>query len=137
MVKAHELRVGNLLVMQYSEKHHEPTVNTVPEKIISVEPHHIELAHSDTSNLRTISLSDKWLSRMGFEPSANYNIFYRRLNHHNLLVADLNHNIVLATEADNKGSIGLTQVDYVHQLQNLYYDLTKQEIEIQQHEFSI
>ena len=104
-----ELRVGNLLYNGFNE-------------LIEVK----NISHYNTSGflletLKPIELTEEWLQKFGFElyDSVEFRHFYRK----NDFDLDENYQPI---------DFDCIEIKYVHQLQNLYFALTGQELEIKQ-----
>jgi hypothetical protein len=114
MIKANELRIGNLVYL--------PTI----EKTIVVGYHHIRYATINPDNeYEPIPLTPEILRRCGFfETSTDGEFIY---NERGIIKININ-NIGLISF--NVGEIIFSTVHYLHQLQNLYFTLTGEELEI-------
>jgi hypothetical protein len=79
-------------------------------------------------NLKPIPLTEDWLIRLGFEQAMNgwfckkEYLWLRQYKLNNQWFAGVN----------GIGDIDCTRIDYVHQLQNLYFALTGEELTIKQ-----
>ncbi|WP_183560650.1 hypothetical protein [Mucilaginibacter sp. SP1R1] len=79
-----------------------------------------------------IEISDEWLIKFGFEKwllDSNENCSYYKLGVLNLMISDSGHSYGCSFEPENNNS-WFTEVQYVHQLQNLYFALTGEELEV-------
>ena len=118
MIKANELRVGNLV--SFSNQ------NWI---VANIYPHYVEgvikfkgKSVLECKEIKPIKLTEKWLLRCGFfkynnayvlkEPSSNCNIFQFS---------------ICENLTYNTGELQ-PKIDYVHQLQNLYFALTGEEL---------
>lgn len=119
-----DLRVGNILNYDTAEGE---TVTTVVDwqdiKWVSEDPEGFNLVHS------IVPLTDEWLNRFGFEKQKN--------NWWKLLICNewsfLYWERLAGTELSvNKHSIMLPHIQYVHQLQNLFFCLFGEELKINQ-----
>ena len=112
-MKASELRIGNY-VLKYDE-----------ERIVTT--YHLEEmeALKDTHDYKPIPLTEEWLLKFGFESrkSGWYKIkefFTVRLNSFELIIHIIS----------KQGSYTIARVRSVHQLQNLYFAVTGEELTI-------
>jgi hypothetical protein len=127
-MKANELRIGNLIF----DAECEPNVFKVEEikKHIGFENWIFYRNGSiKAKEVEGIPLNEEWLKKFGFEPSNEKDKYYF-----------LGNNIAVSC-ADNKikfimgnfiCSLVLSEIQYVHQLQNLFYCLTNQELTIKE-----
>ena len=113
-MKANELRIGNWVA-------HEPTIDDWEE--IIVRPGTIIQCEISPDSFMPIPLTEEWCIKFGFQKDLE-NTIYKNINKHCFLCYD--DNIVLLLEEENNWCI--TKVKYVHQLQNLYFALTKEEL---------
>lgn len=118
MVKSSELRIGNWLNKKYGVTHNVDVQITLPD-ISSI--HH----RGVLSEFSGIELTEEWLLKFGFEfdnvawwkgrtmlsftKIGNWAVWYGTLTH---------------------GRIDECNINYVHQLQNLYFALTGEELQI-------
>jgi hypothetical protein len=119
MIQENELRIGNLL------NHNNGSI--VGSFIVGLI--HLEDIIKDNSHAREydpIPLTEEWLLKFGFKKTMSWTY-----------TIDLVGNLKLVYYLGEKGfSIGFknysdfSNLKYVHQLQNLYFALTKQELEI-------
>ncbi len=119
-MKASELRIGNYYnQFGNAEKVSWSTLKTLEE--------------STTEQLwcKPIPLTEEWLLKFGFEKKLNCsNMIYYILAGKCLLEYNLTHNI-----ADIVKKVHLDlfiEIEYVHQLQNLYFALTNEELTYEQ-----
>ena len=79
-----------------------------------------------------IPLTKEWLVRFGFEPHSG--IYFRTLNYSAYIAIGNDGSCGLYNSLSdyNRGNSfnQMKQIDYVHQLQNLYFALTGQELEL-------
>ena len=126
MIKANELRIGNIVYYIYPEEdaggniigHREEF--TITSKYIQHAEDHPDMYHS-------IPLTEEWLERMGFKQGGIRDY-----------VIDMPNNNCLEWErADNSFSFCGVCLPYnpvyVHQLQNLYFALTGEELTVKEH----
>jgi len=107
-MKATELRIGNL-------------VNNKEGNIVYVNPNHlIVLAYGIENVFKPIPLTEEWLLKFEFEKNQSPN-------------KDIQVGLVNDDFANNVMSVVwrgfiLVKIQYVHQLQNLFYSITKEEL---------
>jgi hypothetical protein len=128
-MKVTELRIGNWI--QDGNEFEQITID------------HLNCLNSGRCEYDPIPLTEEWLLKFGFI-KGNYNWFRLYFNPEKLEDSDcLTYNInskMLCLESfydnEKKGSIQLSSRDekYVHQLQNLYFALTSEELTIKQQE---
>ena len=123
-MEAKELRIGN-----YVKDYYYDTTIEVSIKTLIV----IEELTKPTSEFQCpivpIPLTEDWLVRVGFYKGAIINIYLLDVH-----VDRFSGLIKITPKKDNKfefniGLINLTSIKYIHQLQNLYYALTGQELQ--------
>ena len=114
-----ELRIGNLLYCW------NPINDTYDDTVIKVNWKHIRnrIEQPDDITYHTIPLTEEWLIKLGFmEHDAAFDkdewCFYIEKHGGNWCLLMLRDNFYIKT------------IEYVHQLQNLYYALTGEELEI-------
>jgi hypothetical protein len=116
---ASELRIGNYL--QWN--------NFTEARIMNGKDFFIVYDSLENSDgcIEPITVTEEWCIKFGFQKDLE-NTIYKNINKHCFLCYD--DNIVLLLEEENNWCI--TKVKYVHQLQNLYFALTKEELTIKQ-----
>jgi len=110
-MKAQELRIGNL-VQFYSKKRGAWKLDKV---------HSDYFKPKELSNVKPIPLTEEWLERLGFNDGSDLQIT------ENIYLIAMSDNSVRLAESGN--FIGVN-IQYVHQLQNLYFALTQKELTI-------
>ena len=128
-MKANELRVGNFV--KYENKVFEiagtspeyPFLNTIEFGVGVVEWH----------TIKSIPLTDEWFIKFGATKDKDYNV-------HNTLSINDDYGYILFVHTEkgydvfihiNDHSVLLyNEIQYVHQLQNLYYAITGEELKI-------
>ncbi len=125
-MKANELRIGNF-VLQDDE---------LIAGIVSNTLHKFEIGQIV---LKPIPLTEEWLLKFGFEnidKGDNDYITYSDSNHNYYLQIDVRRKDGKYTILDNTNyeliSFSMVDIVYVHQLQNLYFALTGEELTIKQ-----
>ena len=140
MINANELRIGNLLMFTKLKENTE----------LQMEGHHIASAGTDIKWLNyffePITLTEKWLLKFGFVIDGS-NYFFDFIDEDNInrtMAIETTIGIddigtieigILSTKFDQGGAIDdtmnyckLKHIKYVHQLQNLYFSLTGEEL---------
>lgn len=110
-MKANELRIGNWASIY-------GTNGWADEfKEMEISQHHFQVCESHPDWFKDIPLTSEWLERFGFEDVDEY--YY----HEGMRIYD---------DGDGKlyymSNDALVHLDYVHQLQNLYFALTGEEL---------
>lgn len=138
-MKASELRIGNLVYLLFSSGNKEMS------SVDSICPEGIDLQikgeyyHSDygieplytNDEIAGIPLTEEWLVKFGFEIKGGYAI--KKIK--NVLHGDYIYSFVLDfSEGDytfsDSSNLPRAPVQYIHQLQNLYFALTGEELTI-------
>jgi len=127
-IKINELRIGNLVREDYSGNMVITDIfsSHEPKQLNLRHPNHTAIGRYDLKNIKPIPLTEEWLLKFGFEKALN-GMFcpreYLWLKQHKL-------NNEWFAGVNCIGDIDCTRIDYVHQLQNLYFSLTGTELEI-------
>jgi len=112
-IKANELRIGNFVKLQGVDK---------PFKVFL-----IDTTESSTyTKAEPISLTKEWLIRIGFEWSIQHQAHYLKGFDYVIDVCDGFCRVIKY----RRNGDHLIDVKYLHELQNLYFALTNQELEI-------
>ena len=135
-MKANELRIGNLVFrINRSGKIHLPQEN--PLEVLQIGRHFSEVLlmgeipaqkeewiKISNGDLSPIPLNSEWLERLGFKSNIWTALWSKD---------DLSINIATPFYAwYGKESKTISDIKYVHQLQNLYFALTGQELEVKE-----
>ena len=129
-MKTTELRLGNLVKNQKGVAESIQGIYTIPDHIEVLTETHVGLADDFTP----IPLTEEWLERFGFERDEEYDegglVDYRLTLMKNSLefVSFWNSEEITGVNQPQTG----VDVEYVHQLQNLYFALTGQELTIKE-----
>jgi len=128
MIQASELRIGNYL-SDFQDRL--VKVNAIREHGIRCRYNRRDTGeeHSslyDCSNLSPIPLTPEILEKCGFEKRGK-NGYYGN-GKGNLLYIDISNNSLLQAGAYDSWAILTTKLQHLHQLQNLYYALTGEEL---------
>ena len=110
-MKANELRIGN-----WVSKHGE---------IYQITSATIVCLERGESDVKPIAITPEWLQRFGFEKIGNGWQLDVEINHY-CLYSESGKYVDLFVFSDEVGQ----QCQYIHQLQNLYFALTGEELEI-------
>lgn len=131
-MNANELRIGNLIVRNYDEKHQEI------DKITGYDLWHSEKINEinhfiEWKVIEPIPLTEEWLLKFGFKKD-DKSFWKHWLNYYLELTnfgAEYWYPIyaeVPELSGNDEQRIHLTCIQYVHQLQNLYFALTGEEL---------
>ena len=131
-MKAKDLRIGNLVTDEWYDSFKTVIeVESIIEKGINIEiendGNYPELAQHTIepegliSKLKPIPLTKEWLLKFGFEETCYKSIFTR---HKRIQYSIENKTYSIGDDVSIYG------IDYVHQLQNLYFALTGEELTI-------
>ena len=109
-MKTTDLRIGNLVYNQHGE-------------IDEIDYDFFRLPIADSNDYRPIPLSEEWLVRLGYLPSTNMNFEGGFSNGSPLYVQMMAGGVfTVFYEGDTSWQL-LRKVDYVHELQNVYFYL--------------
>ena len=125
-MKAQELRVGNLVKLNDQAETITDIVSDHGKYFVDTYKH--ILIFLDNHSLKPIPLTEEWLIRLGFE------------KHFNGYFCERDYLLLKQHKLENKwfvwvnkvGDIDCTRINSVHQLQNLYFALTGQELELKE-----
>lgn len=128
MLNPRELRIGNLIIQEGIDYDSGGNKIGDPEgdEIITVSSAVIFDIENDSIGYKGITLTEEWLVKFGFEyngmgyHSPDSKIYYNSDHKKLYFVVPSNYN--------------LSNIQYVHQLQNLYFALTGEELELKQEE---
>jgi hypothetical protein len=126
-MKASELRIGNLV---YYGRHIVPIKSIHIESVFKDSVNvYIEINENlqnyivDIDEIKPIPLTEEWLLKFGFKKDLG-NDLYLDSTSTSFFIWENNRVELL----DNKNNICISHCDYVHQLQNLYFALTREEL---------
>ena len=126
-MKASELRIGNLVLNGFGN---EDVVDGITESIIRCK---IDTG-CKIEGINPIPLTEEWLVKRGFEKHDNpeWRLLYGNANDDEYMYIDFSKEI-LYLKAGYKGEIYVHPfkgIQHVHQLQNIYFALTNEELTI-------
>ena len=129
MIEAKELRIGNLV--NYEQKTHRIIgINqTECESIWVNSKTHLDVYTHKYSQTEPIPITEEWLLKFGFTEYADYYIYLHDFQNQSIIVKFFAGSWVFYQGFLNDFN-ELTGVKYIHQLQNLYFALTGQQLEI-------
>ena len=113
-MKATELRINNLVYNDFTRKQME----VYPMMIVQLS----KMDNLDNSNIKPIPLTEDWLLKFGFKKDTwtdNGLIIGSWWNNGSILITD---------DFKLDGQEEMKSLQYVHQLQNLYFALTNEEL---------
>jgi hypothetical protein len=114
-MKANELRIGNFI--KFSEDGTIFTVGSIEERGFTVQNDE-ETAWIEAEEFEPIPLTEEWLLKFGFEK--NYRVNWRLKSGYHWIEVNL-HSVYINGQQ-------VVLIEYVHQLQNIYFALTGEEL---------
>jgi hypothetical protein len=131
MMKTNELRIGNRI--KYCDDGKECIITGIPGANLDVQGLEVlfddgEETWIELDQFEPIPLTEEWLERMGFTYE-DEEIYYIRLDENNVLAYDLTDKDFAVT-----GLWAEHKINHVHELQNLYFALTGEELKIKDDE---
>lgn len=123
-LKASEIRIGNL-VEYYIEDSLDQRKGWWEINIIDAEDI-LWLSKNDDTDYRPITLTEEWLKKFDYKPHPMFNLSYQDIGSS----TNCPQWVFVFIGFDGVG----TKIYYVHQLQNLYFALTGEELTIKQQE---
>ncbi len=126
-MNASELRIGNWVNL-YDDFNSQVTGLTNKGKVWCVENPHDEGCAWNTDKIKPIPLTEEWLLKFGFE-KLHKDFYLDYLNMTFSFDVKYGMGILLRTHED---SIDQKHIKHVHQLQNLYFALTGEELKIKE-----
>jgi hypothetical protein len=119
-MKANELRIGNLVLDGNKE---------IQVFMLDVDLDRDRVNYTGIEGLKPIPLTKEWLLKFGFEDVKQYNDFsFQKLMNDGLFFC-LDDSLEVYIGQMQYFSHSLVVIKYVHQLQNLYFALTQEELE--------
>lgn len=137
-MRASELRIGNLILDQSTGK--ECTVDAIDLRGTMFTEDKTYDDHQRWIKPAGISLTEEWLLRFGFDPTDNYGHYFTQaqyvIYHCKINKISGRAAIGIATFDDDGYRNGFVNfawdLQYVHQLQNLYFALTGEELTLKE-----
>ena len=131
-IKASELRIGNL-VEGLGDTCMVSNIGQDYFYVSSIEGINYK---STWAEIKPIPLTEEWLLRMGFEKKGSEWILFPCCEIQIIVFNEGNYNGVMfytrTIHTDYTPIYSANHINYIHQLQNLYYALTNQELEIKE-----
>ena len=126
MIKANELRINNYVYINENIKQ----VDVIDyNQVIATESGLIELKY-----IKPIPLTEEWLLKFGFGIDKDYDdTFFNNIALEQAVIL-YNTKYKLFTLETDRGDEIQIECEYVHQLQNLYFALTNEELKIKEYE---
>ena len=124
MIKANELRIGNLVNADYLCK--VVGIDELGASLIDVNGDESSIVYLTDENIDPIPITEEWLLKFGFEGSNGYYLcpkWYKFRFQKNSIIK------FKGLIFNNKK---VNQLIYIHQLQNLYFAITGEELTINQ-----
>ena len=128
MIDIKELRIGNLV--SYDGRVFE--IDTIAKEFPTLNTIEFGIGVVDWMNINPIPLTEEWLIKFGFEKDDVFDEFFTYLPIHDLCMDKLSFRVdegFICYESIKYRTL-LKHIQYVHSLQNLYFALTNQELEI-------
>jgi len=126
-MKASELRIGNLVTDEWAPKGVWPVVKFTDKKVW------YGTFNCRLESARPIPLTEEWLLKFGFTPSNHNNASYKAFDFgiYRIYLSKPKFEFwVLDTDYEEVAYCKLRDLSYVHQLQNLHFTLTDEELTI-------
>lgn len=156
-ILANELRVGNFVGLKksewdsfsnwFEEMTHDEIKNFLEDsnkyaivqaisKEVELTAYGCDIDYYDLTEIKPIPLTEEWLVKFGFDidtdkgwnrsEDINYDVY--SLNNFDVALIDVVYKLWIEIEGDTWYNSSLTAIKYVHQLQNLYFALTSEEL---------
>ncbi len=124
MIKANELRIGNWVLVSVKTDNDEKL-----EIRIDINDLRRIYEGSELYNFEPILLTEEWLLKFGFKLKQN-SLFTKKLEYiyNSIKYCDDNKIWIYYNDDNDAGCNAIADLNYVHELQNLYFALTKQEL---------
>lgn len=132
-MEAKELRIGNL-VKPIITGH---GISMIEVESVTSDKINVNFREYSLDDIEPITLTEEWLVKLGLEFNETTNHYFIRFNRH----GETEQNMTLFIGNDDEigywygvqniilDDIAINAIQYVHQLQNLYFALTGQELE--------
>jgi hypothetical protein len=121
MINANELRIGNLVEYKITDKFDERKEWWEVSKIDADDIHWLSKVDTNDDDFRAIPLTEEWLLKCGFVENCYQDRFENKFIH------------VQCNKIRGKTELwieNIPHIKYLHQLQNLYFALTGEELQI-------
>jgi len=125
-MKANELRIGNYIKLMFNYEDYE-LLQVTSDELVDVD--------KKRADYEPIPLTEEWLYKFGFkdiDKSDNDYITYTDSNHDYYLQLDVRRRdgkyTILDNSFDDLRDFSMVDISYVHQLQNIYFVLTGEEL---------
>ena len=124
-----ELRQGNYVLQTNNVDYDDHDNDFLPDNILTVGKHLFTYDHKD---IKPIPLTEEWLLNLGFELNKNKNYI-----NYIIIVEDYYHSVEwdkqetkfrYSDDKSNAWCYTIRHIEYLHQLQNLYFALTNKEL---------
>jgi hypothetical protein len=131
-MKTHELRIGNYIQVPFGDE--EPWVRSVDTiNYDSIMTENGRFCFEDQYDF--VPLTEEWLMKFGFVKDDNFNYWINLQTHYLEIFFSGNDYYPVFCEIpefshQSEQRVGLKSIKYVHQLQNIYFSLTGQELTI-------
>lgn len=126
-MKANELRIGNYIQDYYNTKIF--VVKTVDSTLEYLDLSDGKTHSNHITNLKPIPLTEDILLKCGFLLSTPNQYIKHQHWYNETTDIEFNH-LLMCSIYEGNGHVGVSHVKYLHQLQNLHYALTGQELAI-------
>ena len=122
-MKANELRIGNLV---YSGLNSKDVIEVYPMFIVQ-----LSKIENETHNIKPIPLTEEWFYKLG---GLRFNLDAEKKHYQiGLFTFRLEKDgFILLNDDNTECFFGFKPIRYVHQLQNLYFELTGEELILKQ-----
>lgn len=136
MIKANELRIGNSVYFNGSHNEIGDISEIMKNDLNKVAPYKIGINHRidiyyDSHKLKPIPLNEEWFLKFGFEKSDEKFDYFQRVKFYEYIIVAGFYNITFfISEYGHISSSKYTNIESVHQLQNLYFALTGSELTV-------
>ena len=134
-IKATELRIGNYIKLMFNYEDYE-AIQVTSDELVMVD--------KKQADYEPLPLTEEWLFKFGFnhiDKSDNDYITYTDSNHEYYLQLDVRRKdgkySILDNSFDDLRDFSMVDIMYVHQLQNMYFALTGEELVLNNNTYSI
>ena len=127
-MKASELRIGNYIKLMFNYEDYE-TIQVTSDELVSVD--------KKQADYEPLPLTEEWLYKFGFkdiDKGDNDYITYTDPNHDYYLQLDVRRKggkySILDNSFNDLRDFSMVDIMYVHQLQNIYFALTNEDLQL-------